>query len=329
VIKIAITGSNGFVGRNLVARILKTDNFHLRLLSRNQTGIFASSSNVEYVKCDFIGSSIESLKRCVEGCSIVINCAGELHNQSLMNEINFIGAMNLAEASIPTVEKFIQLSSTGVYGVTGGEPFNFSSKKIYIDEDFKLNPENKYELSKALADNHLKQIAKSTKAKIIIARPSVVFGNDMSGQSLFGLISQIKSKKFFYIGSRDAITNYVHVDDLSNALMGLIDANDISQYEEYIISETLSLEELVQVISRELKVNGEHLVIPRSFALFIAKLSYIFPRFPLTRSRINAMTGNVVFDSSKLRNTTGWSPQLGVRTGFANLVRCWIAKNAN
>ena len=112
-----------------------------------------------------------------------------------------------------------------------------------------------------------------------ILRPSNIIGPSMTNQSVHKIIKLVNSGFFFFIGKKDAICTYVHVDDVVKALI-LISCNQKSRNEIFNISNDCSWEVLIIKISSLLGVKTLPIRIPYKFIqipLYLTKL--IFGRF--------------------------------------------------
>ena len=169
-----------------------------------------------------------ALKKLVAGCSVVCNCAGETTNPDNFTSINYEGAKLLYNiCKEEGVEKFVQLSSTGVYG-----------RKSYgvIDENSDLLPVNSYEESKTNADRWL---LKQSGPRVSILRPTNVYGTDMPNNSLRQLVAALERGIFFFVGGHDAITSYVHVDNVVNAIITVVESMRLIIYQMIFYSMSL------------------------------------------------------------------------------------------
>ena len=99
---------------------------------------------------------------------------------------------------------------------------------------------------------------------------------------------------------QSALLNYVHIDDVVKALI-LCGTEEEAIGNTYNISQSIHLEQMVQTIlnSQQLKRRFHH--IPESLARGVAIAFGWIKSFPLTTSRIDALTNRCVYDSSKIQ----------------------------
>ena len=267
---ICVTGSNGFIGKKLVEQLSKIG-CRIKILTRKEDGQFPN--NVEIFVGDLTDSDL-SLTKFIEGCDILFHCAGEINNEALKSILHIDGTQKLINSVLneSTLSKkmlhWVHLSSCGAYG----PPPNIQTRRV-ITEASDTNPKNEYEKTKTKSDELV--IASSVNHfSYTILRPSNVIGASMTNQSIRKLIKLVKSGLFFFIGKKDAIASYIHVDDVVNAMM-LIASNSKSRNEVFNLSNDCSWEDLIFQISSRLNVKILPLRLPYKFIqipLYILKL---------------------------------------------------------
>lgn len=284
-LKIAVTGGTGFVGRSLLRILLKRGN-EVRVLSRRTVDSKTTFQKARWYKGDF-RHPIES--SFLGGVDILYHLAAELTNSAQMEAVNVQGTKNLLQAAQKAgVRQWIQLSSVGVYGKR--------LDQITTEETIPA-PVNKYEKTKLVSDQLVAQVCRQARIKHSILRPSNVIGPEMRNRSFFDLIEAVKNKKFFYIGPRGALATFVHVDDVARALIACQDAPDGSIYN---LSSDCSWEELVEKIAADVGVSKPRYRIPEFPVRAVGKLLKGTIPFPLTQTRIDALTRRCGFPSYRI-----------------------------
>ena len=278
---VAITGGRGFIGERLVERHLQQGD-QVRLLSR-QT--LLPRHGVAY----FLGDLSEpdsDLTDFVDGVDVLYHCAGEINNETLMQKLHVDGTQSLVSVSKGRIDRWVQLSSVGVYGFC---------RSGVVTEESRENPSGVYEKTKAKSDD----IVKNSGIPYVILRPSNVFGSTMLNQSLFHLIEMVKKGLFFYLGKKGALANYVHVEDVITALVCCGKA-DNALGKVYNLSQIIEIEEMITAFLLGLEVQRNFIRFPEPPVRLAIKLFGQLPGFPLTPSRINALTGRCRYESNKI-----------------------------
>lgn len=305
---IAVTGGTGFIGRHLIARHLARGD-EVRYLTRH------TPEKVIAGACAVLGdltSSVDELRPFVQDVDVLYHCAAELHDATKMQQINVLGTQNLLTAASGTVKRWVQLSSTGVYG----------SKPAHdVNEDTALNPMNAYEVSKAAADELVYTAMNEQGLQGVVLRPSNVYGVNMPNQSLFQLINMIKRGLFFFIGARGAMVNYIHVENVVDALVLCGTATLPANGRTYIVSDCCTLEEFVAIIAAALNIPCPQKRLPESLVRLVAHLADHLPRFPLRSSRVDALTYRHRYKTERIETELGYQHTISMSEGMSELVR--------
>lgn len=306
---IAITGGRGFIGRRLAARLTAAGH-HVRLLGR-QPPTGGSKQGVEWHQANLAGPDARALLRFADGADVLFHCAGEIRDPDRMESTNHIGTERLAEQAAGRVGRWVQLSTIGVYG---------SPRSGAVDENAPLAPLDAYESSKLRGDEALLSVAARTGMPWTMLRPAIVFGRDMPNDSLRGLIDAIRSGRFFYIGRREAILPYVHVDDVVEALM-LLGRQENAIGQTFNLSDDVALERFVAEVCSVSGCRVPTLRLPEVPVRVAAAVLQRIPAFPLTLSRIDALTGTARYPIDKIERLVGYSHVKGWRAGLHEMLK--------
>jgi nucleoside-diphosphate-sugar epimerase len=298
---VSITGGRGFIGKHLVDRYIK-EGAKVRVLSRYRTlmqkGVESFTGDLSRPGIDFSGF--------VDGADILFHCAGEINDESLMRQVHEGGTKQLVKYSIGKIGRWVQLSSVGAYKVSLSDVISENSPEI---------PAGTYEQTKTEAD----LIVKNSGIPFVILRPSSVFGENMSNQSLFQLVDMVRKGYFFYIGKKDYLVNYVHVGDVIEALVKCGE-NDKAIGNTYNLSQTTSVENMVNGFLIGLGIERRFICLPKYLIRNLVNVLELLPGFPLTLSRIDALTGSCRYDSSKIYDELGFRFKSLLEKQFRSLV---------
>ena len=295
---VAITGGSGFIGKRLLEKHIKNGD-NVRLLSRKK---LLKRSDVQYFYGDLSDSDVDLLSF-VDRVDVLYHCAGEINNKSLMQELHINGTKRLINAAQGKIGRWVQLSSVGAYGLY---------RIGVITESSKEKPTGIYERTKIDSDN----ILRKSNLPHVILRPSNVFGKDMPNQSLRGLMHSVQKELFFFIGKENEfLVNYIHVEDVVDALM-LCGSNDKALGEVFILSQTTSIENMVSSFKSGPMSDIKILRFPERLVRIIAGIFGSIPGFPLTTSRVDALTNKCVYESSKIQKKLGFKFSMSLEEGL-------------
>ena len=280
---IAITGGSGFIGKLLVERHLGQGD-QVRLLSRNTP---LEDKNIRYFLGDLSSPNVE-LSSFIDGIDILYHCAGEINNESLMQELHVNGTQRLVDAAQGKIGRWVQLSSVGVYG---------TCREGTITEDSKEQPFGIYEQTKTESD----KIVENSGIPYVIIRPSIIFGKDMPNQSLRSLLRTMNKGLFFFIGKENkSLVNYIHVTDVINALI-YCGSDDRALGEIFNLSQSTTVEKMIASFASGMDSNKKILRLPEDVVRVIVGIFGWLPGFPLTSSRVDALTGRCIYNSTKVQ----------------------------
>lgn len=307
---VAITGGSGFIGRKLVMRHLEQGD-EVRVLSRRPPEKSELPDSVKWYSGDLSKSG--DLLSFVDKADVLYHCAGEIKDATKMKALHVEGTARLINMATGRIGRWVQLSSTGAYG---------QHREGIVTEETRLNPKGQYEETKVQADNLVIHAANQGAFNYVILRPSIVYGETMSNRSLFGLIALIQKGWFFFIGQPSASANYIHVDNVVNALL-LCGSVAQANGQVYNLSDYRSMEDFVKIITDSLGCKRPHLRIPELPVRLLIKLLGWIPGVPLTDSRINALTNHTMYDNTKIEQDLGYKHVTPMEDGLTKLVAYW------
>ncbi len=311
--EIAITGGTGFIGKRLAQ-------FHLargdavRLLSRRPESNQGVSPLLTWHQGDLGGDA--DLRSFAEGADILYHCAGEIRDPTRMEAVHVTGTQRLVAAAAGRARRWVQLSSVGVYG---------QPRAGMVTEQSPLCPVGTYEITKKISDDLVLEAGRRGAFEWSILRPSIVFGEEMPNQSLFQMVRVIERGQFFFIGKPGASANYVHVDNVIHALTRCALRPEAAG-EIFNLSDYATMESFVGLICAALGVAPPQKHLPESLARAIAAVGpRLVKRFPLTASRVDALTSRAIYPIDHIQRALGYQHVTGMEDGVARLVQAWRA----
>jgi len=309
---VAITGGTGVVGRRLVDRHVAAGD-RVRVLSRRENPGFAPV--VETRQGD-LASSPDVLSRFVDGADVLYHCAAETTDAHRMTEVNVEGTASLAAAARHRIGRWVHLGSIAVYG---------APEAGVIGEDTPSQPVDHYGRSKAEADRLLTEAAGQGAFACSVVRPAKVFGTGTGSpneQILFRLFSLVDRGLFFFIGKPGALTHYVHVDNLVDAMI-LCGRAEIPGVRIYNLSDDRPLEDFIAVIAAALGRRAPTLRLPETPVRGLARVLGRIPGFPLDERRVAALVNRAAFPAERIRRELGYAPRVALEQGLRDLADVW------
>lgn len=319
---VGVTGGTGFIGRHMVNELVHQD-VQVRVLSRRPDFVrhLWAAGNLEPWEGDL--SRPDTLSGFIRDVRLLYHLGGEISESNYFEITNVIGTKNLLEACCDQrPKKIVYLSSVGVIGASG---------KGVVDELTPCNPKNAYEKSKYAGELSALGICDKFGIPVTVIRPSIVFGEEASTRhdSFAAWLRAIEKGRFRFIGTCDAVANYIYVGDFVRACL-LAGESDKAAGEVYIASDPCSMRDFVFAATEFLGTRMPG-TIPTWLAYGIAlgfeaagRLVHFSP--PLTVSRVKALTSQVVYSSDKLHSELGFSPAVGWREGLRRTIE-WYKRS--
>jgi nucleoside-diphosphate-sugar epimerase len=145
----------------------------------------------------------------------------------------------------------------------------------------------------------------------------------MGNQSLFQLIRMIDRGWFFFIGAPGAMANYIHVANVVDALILGATAPLPCNGRTYIVSDRRTLEEFVHTIAAALGKGPPRLRLPEPLVRAVSMVAGSMPGFPLSLSRVDALTVRTVYRTDRIRAELGYESNISMEAGMTELARHW------
>jgi nucleoside-diphosphate-sugar epimerase len=304
-LKIAITGGTGFIGAKLMEQLQKLGH-DVRFLTRDENKRIVGAQAI----IGDVNSAINVLLPLLHDVDVFFHCAGELNNESLMPFIHVQGAANMLniiqQLRIQNQKKihWVQLSSCGAYGQAKVHP----SIARYVDEDTQDNPSGEYECTKTEADNLIISFAKQYNwFKYTIIRPTNVFGFGMRSTAIKRIAQMIKNRLFFYVGNKNSIANFVHVDDVVKAMVLSINQSK-AHNQTFIVSNDCKFSDVVDTIADTLQTPKTNWIANEFLLRKSVNLVNKWIKLPISSVQIDVMMRQTYYSSQKISSALDWSP---------------------
>ncbi len=273
--KIAITGSQGIIGSNLVPY----------LESKGHEVIPILSDIRDYATLREEISSQIGIDWMIHLAAIVSTISCDLAGRHTF-DVNVKGTYNVADLCKEFKIKFCYFSTTAIYK-PGQNPI--------LEESIK-EPQTLYGYTKYLGELTAQHVFKNNPENLLVLRPCFAFGgnNDRSIGSLV-IKSGINNEPINVQLDPEKLKDYMHIDNLSEAVEMLLMKNIIGEY-NISYGEPIKFGDLVK------KVEAIGL---KPFIYYRPELDYL---------------GNHSVDNSKLKSVIDWKPSISVDEGLKKVL---------
>ena len=223
--KILITGANGFLGFNIIDRLLKS-NHDILALSRN----FDRFTQIKNTKIKF-SKIISNLYTCQADVitdfipDIAIHCAWAGGNN--YNDINHTDQYNNISAGISLLEILSRLKKPPTF-IGVGSFAEYGKIETKALESQLENPITHYGLAKNTFKNISKLFCELNSMQWTWIRPCYIYGNgDVETRLIPSIIYKIKKGEQITLDSCNTTIDYLHITDFSRAIQSIINTNQI------------------------------------------------------------------------------------------------------
>jgi dTDP-glucose 4,6-dehydratase len=314
--RILITGGCGFIGSNLILRLLERepgveivnlDNLTYAGNPQNLASI-AGDPRYKFVRGDVADGVLVQQLIAGGGFEGIINLAAEsMVDRSIVSSAPFIhsnvvGTQVLLDAALHhQLGRYLQVSTDEVYGSLGSEG-EFS-------EQSPLKPNNPYSASKAAADLLCRAYFVTHKLPTLVTRCSNNYGPRQFPEKLIPLMIRkaLAREKLPVYGDGLHVRDWLHVDDHCAAIWAVYNGGTPGEVYNVGGGTELPNIELVKLLLKKLDR-------PESL------IDYVPDRPGHDR--------RYAVDSSKLQSQLGWSPQMQFADGLAQTVDWYLGNSA-
>ena len=291
--KICLFGGTGFIGSSIV-KLLAKKGYQIKIATRypfNEDVIELKStvSDPGQIKLEKINlSSKDQIKNFIQDCEICINLIGILYEKSGNSfkkiHTDFVRDLVSVIKDNKKIEHFIHFSSLGV----------------------RSNTISKYLESKFQAE----EIIKKELTNYTVIKPSVVFGggkNDFT--NMFAKLANL----FPIIPLAGATVKFapVYVGDIALGIDKIIEEEIKNDTIEFVGNEIFTLEELIKIISNEIRSKNIILPIPSWLGRIQGRVLGLAPKPMLTLDQVKTLESgdNISTGSNKTLKDLGIEPQ--------------------
>ncbi len=305
--KITVIGGSGFVGTSLCQNLAdRKISFEIIDLKKSQR--FPEKCKIGDVR------DIDSL-RCTISGDLIVNLAAvhrdDVRDNSEYHRTNVDGAENIAQVCCEKgIKKIVFTSSVAVYGFAENG----------TDENGSISPFNEYGKSKYKAEEKLRVWKSLGDNKLIIVRPTVIFGEGNRG-NVYNLLNQISSGRFLMIGSGENRKSMAYIGNVVAFLERCIETNLTYAIYNYVDTPDLDMNTLVRQVRQTL--NGQDGVGPRIPLWVGLTLGYLADgitvitkkKLPLSSIRVKKFCSSTAFTSAKL-DLDSFEPPFSLQEGI-------------
>ena len=303
-----MTGGAGFIGSEVVrqlceleAEVTVLDNF-----SSGKMEYIKKFDSIKVVEGDICDGEVVS--KALKDQELVVNMAALpfipdcYYHPDEFFKVNAMGAINTMWQSIQsgTVEKFVHISSSEVYG---------TAKYVPMDEEHPTLPRSTYAVSKLAADRAVFTMHKEHGFPVVIIRPFNSYGPNVTQPYIIPEIALqlLSANDCVRLGNVRSSRDFTYVVDTARGIvMALTNKN--------VVGETINLGS-----GRKVKI--------RDLVFLMAKLLGKHVKIETDPTRLRPYdVERLLCDYTKARKLLEWEPKVSLEEGLKKTIE-WLANN--
>lgn len=267
---IYITGSSGFVGKNLIKYFENIYNF-----SKYEKGTYISINQ-----------------------DIVIHLAGKAHDLKNVSDPSEYYSVN-TELTKAFFDKFLE-SNASVFITLSSVKAAADVLNDELTEEYIANPNTHYGKSKLLSEQYILSKKIPENKRVYILRPCMIHGPGNKG-NLNLLFKLVKKGIPWPLGNFDNQRSFCSIDNLIFVINELINNKKISSGLYNIADdETLSTNQIIKLIAQSTKTKVLILNIPKYLVKYLSLLGDVF-KLPINTERLNKLTESYIVSNKKIK----------------------------
>ncbi len=294
--RVMVTGASGFVGRRLLPRLVAAGHTALGI-----------DREVDIADAGALTAAVSRIRPdAVIHLAALSSVAHSLAAPEDCYRVNFLGTRCLLEAvaAEAPAARILLIGSADAYTAT-------SPRAQPLDESTPLRPRSPYARTKAAAEM-LGRLAARSGLDVVCVR---AFNHTGAGQSDQFVVSSFarqvaairsgRAAPLLRVGNLDSIRDFLHVDDVVDAYLALLDPGVPADVYHVAGSTGIAIRAVLEALLRIAGVEARVEVDPARFR----------------------PTDWLVGDASRLRRATGWQPRVPLEALLREVYEDWLARD--
>jgi UDP-glucose 4-epimerase len=302
-LRIAVTGASGFVGRRLVQQLSESASFAVIGVLRRQPSAPVPYQIAEIA--DLTETTDWSNLFGKTSVDVVVHCAARVHQMNDQSadpliefrRVNCAGTLQLARsAAAAGVRRFVFISSVKVMGESTlpGAPFSVNDVPKPVDP---------YGVSKWEAEQQLASLCRETGMELVVIRPPLVYGPGVKANFL-SMVKWVHRGVPLPLGAIHNRRSLVALDNLVDCIITTTQHPSAAGHTFFVSDDhDVSTTDLLRGIARSLGKSARLIPIPMSLFNTAARLL----RRPAIAQRL---CGSLQLDIRHTKEVLNWTPPL-------------------
>lgn len=296
--KIIVTGATGFIGSNLIKKLLKLDYYVYAIIRPNSLNKSKLNETVNMTIVELDLSEINKLPNYINtDCDVFCHLAwdgmrGESRNDRVLQYGNYLNSLKTIEvAKRLNCREYINTGSQAEYGLCD----------IKIDENTKCKPVTEYGKQKYQFFKEARVLLSGYGIPFKEARIFSLYGpGDYEGTMICSVLNKMSVDASIDLTEGLHSWNFLHIDDAVDGIIKLIEIDCPDGPYNFSGDETKILREFIKTMQKITKT----------------KSTINYGAIPYTKSGIVGIDP----DNRRLKDETGWYPKTDFEHGIKSMI---------
>ncbi len=296
--KIALTGSNGFVGQNL--------------------GPFFAQHNFEIIPLKVRASNIETLDISTLGLDAIVHLAGIAHDLKGLNADEAYQKSN-TDLSIQLIQKFLDTDIPDFIFISSVKARADTAEQV-LTEAVQATPTTPYGVSKLKVETYINSLSLPAGKRIFILQPTLIYGAGSKG-NLSLLLNFVRRRLPYPFGAFYNKRSFLNVKNLGFVITQLLQKKEI-QSDIFLLAddEAKSTNQLINDIASVMGLKASIIKVPKFIINPIVKIGDVL-NLPLNSAMVAKLTENFCVDNSKVKKVLGIDKMpFDMHTGLKDMI---------
>lgn len=307
--KILLTGSTGFIGSELLPKLIK-EGYEVHTLERYVTGRYSlDGAETHYANLQDRVAVYKVVRQVkpdyVIHLAVVSAVSFSYEHYDEVTSVNYLGSVNLAEACREecNIKAFITAGTSEMYGMT------LQDRYSCLREEDTLTPNSPYAVAKAAFGSYLRYMNMAYNFPFMELRPFNSYGRKNNTHFFIErAVTQMLCGHEARLGDKSAIRDWLYVDDHCDAYLKALKAPQA-------LGESINLCTGVGYTTEET-------------AMIIAGMTGFKGAIRWGTNPPRPLDAKILIGSNaKAKKLLGWVPKYSLREGLRKTIEYWRGKN--
>jgi UDP-glucose 4-epimerase len=306
VVNILVTGASGMIGGQLVQQLALRPDLRIRACHRSALADTSPIGGIEWVRGNLLSASFAD--EICKDIDLVYHLAHPTVPSSSFLPEWPAATSGAIQASLNLIDALSRSRQPRriIFLSTGGAMYGDQHRPGGFREDAEPLPTCAYAIEKLAIEHHIRIAARSGLLRAIVLRAANVYGKLLPVEHRQGFIGAalaqaLKRSPVGIFGSLDNVRDYVHVEDVTAALLCCCEIDPVYEIFNLGTGHGTSVREVLRMVETRL-------------GLTLALKDFPIPKGP-------GLPAWSILNANKFKLATGWRPTIGLAEGIDGMIQ--------